>query len=206
MAELTDTEQPTLRSRAKASRREAILRAAARLFAQRGFHGVSLEELGSAAGISGPGVYRHFAGKQELLAALLLGVSEDLLEGGRTVLSQPTAPEEAVRQLVTFQVRFALHNADIIRVQDRDLSSMTEVDQQSVRALQRDYVELWVEALSRLHPEAPTTQLRVQAHAAFGLINSTPHSLHTHGRSGSRIPAATAGQVLERMALAALLS
>ena len=53
--------------------------AAASLFAVNGFNRVSLEDLGAAAGVSGPAVYRHFPGKQAVLGALLLTVSQDLL-------------------------------------------------------------------------------------------------------------------------------
>ena len=59
--------------------REQILREAARLFAERGFHGVGVDEIGAAVGISGPGLYRHFAGKDAMLAELLVGISGRLL-------------------------------------------------------------------------------------------------------------------------------
>ena len=62
----------TERDRAKADRQAAILHEAARLFAERGFSGVSLEDLGAAVGVSGPAVYRHFANKQALLGAILV--------------------------------------------------------------------------------------------------------------------------------------
>ena len=48
------------------SRRQQILDTAAELFAARGFHWVSVADLGAAVGISGPGLYKHFAGKDEL--------------------------------------------------------------------------------------------------------------------------------------------
>ena len=75
----------TERDRAKADRQSALLQEAARLFAERGFTGVSLEDLGAAVGVSGPAVYRHFANKQALLGAILLRVSERLRDGGRRV-------------------------------------------------------------------------------------------------------------------------
>ncbi|WP_394942076.1 TetR/AcrR family transcriptional regulator [Psychromicrobium sp. YIM B11713] len=201
---------PTQRSQAKATRREALLHAAAQLFAQRGFNGVSIEELGSAAGVSGPAVYRHFSGKQTILAALLVGVSEDLLAGGRSVITAQTSAEQTLRSLVEFHVEFALQNADIIRVQDRDLASMSTEDRHTVRALQRDYLQLWVGVLSQLHPAAEEPELRIRAHAAFGLINSTPHSLRSPGKGGSipakNVSAKTARPILEQMALAGLLA
>ena len=169
--------------------------------ARHGFNRVSLEDLGAAAGVSGPAVYRHFPGKQAVLADLLLTVSRELLEGGRRVAAETGDPLEALRRLVRFQVDFALGKPDVIRVQDRDFSNLTPQDQSEVRALQRSYVEVWVEVLARLHPSIDAAELRMRAHATFGLINSTPHSVRNHGR---RIAPKTARPLLESMALAAL--
>ena len=193
----------TERDRAKADRQAAILREAARLFAERGFSGVSLEDLGGAVGVSGPAVYRHFANKQALLGAILLQVSEKLLTGGREVLARESDPSIRLAALVAFHVDFALHDADVIRVQDRDLASLRDEDRNRVRRLQREYVELWVQVLAQLHPDRSESDLRVRAHACFGLMNSTPHSLRAARLSPSD---RVARPVLESMALAALTS
>lgn len=192
----------TRRSKAKENRRQALLSAAASLFALHGFNRVSLEDLGAAAGVSGPAVYRHFPGKQAVLADLLLTVSQELLEGGRQVVARNADPLAALQRLVEFQVDFALVKPDVIRVQDRDFSSLPEQDQAAVRALQRSYVEVWVDVLTRLHPGTDASELRMRAHATFGLINSTPHSVRSHGR---KMATGTARPLLEGMALAALL-
>lgn len=197
----TQPASTTQRSRAKENRRQALLTAAASLFAVNGFNRVSLEDLGSAAGVSGPAVYRHFPGKQAVLADLLVTVSRELLEGGRAVVETSPDPLTALHRLVAFQVDFALGKPDVIRVQDRDLSNLSEQDQATVRGLQRSYVEVWVDVLTQLHPNTDSSELRMRAHATFGLINSTPHSVRNHGR---RIAATTARPLLEGMALAAL--
>lgn len=186
----------TARGQAKAARRQTLLDAAARLFAERGFNGVSIEELGAAAGVSGPAVYKHFSGKQAVLAAILLDASEGLHSGGRAVVERG-AGAEALRALIEFHVRFALANADVIRVQDRDLDSLVDPDRHAVRTLQRRYVELWVEVLQQLNPDAEAAVLRTRAHAVFGLLNSTPHS-------GLSLPRPVLRAELERMALTAL--
>lgn len=191
----------TTRTQAKANRRSVLLNSAATLFAQRGFSGVSIEDLGAAAGVSGPAVYRHFSGKQALLGALLVGVSEDLLAGGQAVLASTPDVDASLRALVAFHVDFALTKPDIIRVQDRDLDSLSDADRLQVRSLQRAYVELWVHTLEQLFPGRETAVLRLQAQAVFGLINSTPHSLRVHGRTAGM---ATARAVLESMAWAGL--
>jgi AcrR family transcriptional regulator len=191
----------TQRSQAKENRRQALLSAAAALFAANGFNRVSLEDLGAAAGVSGPAVYRHFPGKQSVLGALLLTVSQNLLDGGEEVVRDAPDASDALAALVRFHVDFALANPDVIRVQDRDFSNLSEADQAEVRVLQRRYVELWVGVLAQLHPETDTAALRMRAQAVFGLINSTPHSVRSQGR---RMAAGAARPLLEGMALAAL--
>ena len=191
----------TERDRAKADRQAAILHEAARLFAERGFSGVSLEELGAAVGVSGPAVYRHFANKQALLGAILVRVSERLLSGGRHVIAADEAPAARLAGLIRFHVDFALSDAEVIRVQDRDLASLSDDDRHRVRRLQREYVELWMAVLAQTHPQRSEADLRVRAHACFGLINSTPHSV----RGARSAPAdSTVRSILESMAHAAL--
>ena len=65
------------------TRREQILDAAAELFARYGFHGVGIDDIGKAVGISGPALYRHFRSKDAMLAEMLTGISDRLLAGGR---------------------------------------------------------------------------------------------------------------------------
>lgn len=191
----------TQRAQAKEERRVALLSAAAGLFAENGFARVSLEDLGAAAGVSGPAVYRHFPGKQAVLGELLLSVSRELQDGGLTVVAEAEDALAALKGLVAFHVDFALRNPDVIRVQDRDFGSLSESDQANVRTLQRAYVETWVDVLKEIHSGSEPAELRVRAHAAFGLINSTPHSIRQHGK---KVAVKSARPVLERMALAAL--
>ncbi|MCR2762112.1 TetR/AcrR family transcriptional regulator [Microbacterium sp. zg.B48] len=193
----------TERGRAKADRQEAILHEAARLFADRGFSGVSLEELGAAVGVSGPAVYRHFANKQALLGAILVRVSERLLSGGQDVIASHDTPETRLDGLIRFHVDFALTDADVIRVQDRDLASLSEHDRHTVRRLQRQYLELWTAVLAEIHPDRSESDLRVRAHACFGLINSTPHSMRALRTSPTEN---TVRGILESMARSALTS
>jgi len=191
----------TERDRAKADRQAAILHEAARLFAERGYSGVSLEDLGAAVGVSGPAVYRHFENKQALLGAILIGVSQRLRSGGCAVVDAGGSPAERLHAIVAFHVDFALADADVIRVQDRDLASLSDDDRHTVRRLQREYVELWIGILTELHPERGESDLRVRAHACFGLINSTPHS--SRGLRGAPSESTVRG-ILESMAFAAL--
>lgn len=169
----SEVELGTARERAKAARRRELLAAAARLMAERGFAGVRLEDIGAAAGVSGPAMYRHFAGKQDVLAALLVEISEYLYDGGRRVAAQHADdPRVALRELVAFHVEFATTEPDLIRVQYRDLWSLAPESARRVRRLQRQYVEIWTDALTRIGGDADDN--RATVHAVFGLLNAAP--------------------------------
>src|SRR3954469_5869752 len=99
-------------------RREQILATAAQLFAARGFHGVSMADIGAACGISGPALYRHFASKDAMLAEMLGSISEQPLDVGRLRAAEAHTPDMALLALVRWHIDFALHHKPLIVVQD----------------------------------------------------------------------------------------
>ena len=161
---------------AEPTRREQILATAADLFAARGFHGVSVVDLGAACGISGPALYKHFASKDAVLAEMLVSISQRLLEVGRARSEAADDAAAAVRALVEWHVDFALRQRSLIVVQDRDWESLPPDAREQVRTLQRAYVDVWAVRLREAHAGLRLDRARAMAHAAFGLINSTPHS------------------------------
>ena len=163
---------------AKQTRRDQILAAAAELFARHGFHGVGIDDIGAAVGISGPALYRHFRSKDAMLGEMLTSISERLLDGGLNRVAASGDPAHALRELIRWHVDFALDDPALITVQIRNLANLTDPDRRRVRALQRRYVEVWVETIRKTTPEVDEPTARAAAHAVFGLINSTPHSAH----------------------------
>jgi AcrR family transcriptional regulator len=183
------------------ARRERLLSAAARLMADRGYHGVSINDIGAAAGVSGPAVYKHFPSKQAILTELLVGISERLLAEGTARAETAGSPDEALDALVRWHVSFALGSPELIRLQDRDLASMDETAARSVRRLQRRYVEIWVTQLRAREPGIAEDAARASVHATFGLLNSTPYSA---SGGAARLGRARMAALMHRLGLAAL--
>ncbi|MEE2855711.1 MAG: TetR/AcrR family transcriptional regulator [Actinomycetota bacterium] len=196
---------PNRRSQLKSDRRLQLLSAAERLFAERGFLAVRLEDIGAAAGVSGPAIYRHFPNKESLLVELLVGISTRLLAGARQVQTDSTDAAAALDGLIDFHLDFVFNEPDLIRIQDRDLAYLPEAAEKQVRKAQRQYVEVWVGVLRELNPELAEADARLTAHAVFGLLNSTPHSVKPadtlRGKSGR---AARSRTVMRAMTVAAL--
>src|SRR5262249_35559694 len=96
-------ETPKRRRRTQAERTEAtrgaLLAAGRRLFAERGYEGVSAEEIVRAAGVTRGALYHHFGGKPELLDAVYEQLEREVTERiARVVLgSELESPMEAMR-------------------------------------------------------------------------------------------------------------
>jgi len=193
----------TRRSKAKSDRRSQLIAAAERLVAERGYLAVRLEDIGAAAGVSGPAIYRHFPNKEALLVELLVGISTRLLAGATDVVTRADDPSSALDGLVDFHLDFALGESDLIRIQDRDLPSLPTGAKRQVRKAQRQYVEIWVDVLRQLNMSLREDDARLMAHAAFGLLNSTPHSVKP---SAVKKAEASERAVLRAMTVAALTS
>lgn len=194
---MPDPAVSTVPDSASTSRRDQILEVAADLFAERGFHGVSIAELGSACGFSGPALYKHFRSKQAILAEMLVSISEVLLREGRRRVQEAPDDHAALVALIDWHVTFALDHKPLIVVQDRDWSALPVEAREKVRTTQLAYVEVWVKTLRKLHSGLSAEQARARVHAGFGLINSTPHSAVVSDVEMRRI--------LSEMALRALL-
>ncbi len=181
-----------------ADRRAQILTVSAQLFAERGFHGVSVHDIGAACGISGPALYRHFAGKDDLLAQSLTAISERHVAEATSRIAEHSEPSRALDALIQWHIDFAITYPELIVIQDREWSNLTHDAQHRVRELQLTYIDAWVSVLRRLRKDFDAAEARAAVQAMFGLLNSTPHS--------ARISEERMRQLLTRMARSALLS
>jgi len=181
------------------SRRQEILEIAVGLFARHGYHGVSMDDIGAAAGVTGPALYHHFKGKEAMLVAALDPVSEGLLAGAQArVAEQADDPVGVLRSLVEFHVGFALANPAVIALHLHELDRLPEDPRRQIRRLQRLYVEVWVQVLTAVRAELDAPEARVLAHAAFGLMNSTPFL-------GGEVDRGRRAELLQAATLSALL-
>jgi AcrR family transcriptional regulator len=155
-----------------------------------------MDDLGTSVGMSGPALYRYFPGKEAILSAMLIDISDRLLAGGLKRVAEHHNANERLDSLVDFHVDFALDDPHLIDVQARELDAMTQEDQRTVRRLQAQYVTLWVDTIRDVWPQVSSEAGRAAAHAVFGLINSTPHS--------ARLARPRMSQLLKGMASAAI--
>lgn len=153
------------------SRREAILSAAAPLFAEHGFAGTSLDDLGAKVGIAGPSIYNHFSSKAEILLAVMVRGAEWLrLKFTQAVAGAPDPAAALARVMVSYQ-SFTFANPAIVDVMLAETSYLPEDDRERVRRAQHEYINDWVKLLRQINPAWTTTEARIRVQASQMLIN-----------------------------------
>jgi AcrR family transcriptional regulator len=171
-------------------RRERLLTEAVRLFHQRGYHAVSIADIGRAAGINASSVYAHFAGKGELLAAAYHRATSRLELATTTALTHTETPAQALRLLIESYVRITLEQADLAAVYVSESENLPPADHAQLRAAQRRHVDTWVDLVARQGNDAPPAAIRFRVHAALNVVTDlarTAGDSVTEARVGSLV-------------------
>lgn len=179
------------------SRRAQLLEIAAELFAEKGFHAVGIDDIGEAAGVTGPAIYRHFSSKTALLAALFNTRTDQMVERAAEIVARFPDGEEALRRLVRDQTEASVHDRAVMAVIVSEFRSLPEEDRLGIRLKQRAYVFDWMRALGKAHPTRSEGELRTLVHAAISVTRSVAYYQSSlDDESMIELVAAAAGAVL----------
>lgn len=168
------------------------------LFHRNGYHATGMDEIGAAAGISGPGVYRHFRSKEEILATGLKRAVSGVLERSRAIVTGADSPRRALEGLVASFVDGLLADRWLSAMLMRERHALSPATRRWVERAERIHVEEWVGALRRERPELSEGEARLMVHAARWMCLSVAYC------DGGLDPAREA-EILARMVCAGLL-
>lgn len=107
MTVLSDT--PSLKERQRQEREALILRAASELFAERGYHATSLEDIAARVGIAKGTIYLHFASKDDLVVALMKQGFDLYVKAFQEALESATTPRDKLRAVIEQFTTVAAH-------------------------------------------------------------------------------------------------
>jgi AcrR family transcriptional regulator len=172
------------RSAGVASRREELLAAATALFRSRGYRAVSMEDIGASAGIAGPSIYRHFAGKAEILVAAGYRMADRLNVDAARALREAVDPADALARLVTSYVDTVVSSGNLMAIFASESVSLAERDARELLRVQRAYVAEWVKLLLETAPALDEREARVTVHAALTIINDLTRTPRVAARPG----------------------
>lgn len=163
-------------------RRDMILDAAVSLFREHGFDATGIDEIGAAAGITGPGVYRHFASKQDLLDAVVRESSMQVLESEREIRERARTPRELIELLAAQIVDQVLDNPGAVVVLLRERRNLSRDGRLAWNRALNAYIAEWVEPLRALRPGLGPAEARTIVFVALGIIMAVATSDDTISR------------------------
>jgi TetR/AcrR family transcriptional regulator, cholesterol catabolism regulator len=99
MPSATPPTRPALRARYE-GRRQALIDAAAKLFAERGYEQTSIGDLSEATGLAAGGIYHYTSSKEGLLIAICDELLDPLLEQARAIAATDATPDQHLRELL----------------------------------------------------------------------------------------------------------
>lgn len=174
-------------------KREAILTESIRLFAEHGFHEVTMDQIGRAVDLPPSGVYRHFPSKTAILVAALWRGSERTTAAISSALAQATTPEEALDALARQYASLCVSDPDIMTVYLRDMSTLDATERRALRRQQRLNVDEWATWFQRARPEMSASAARFIIHAA---LNTSTDVTVGHPEAGAETVGTIAAAVM----------
>jgi AcrR family transcriptional regulator len=152
------------------NRRELILVAAADLFSTRGYPSTGIDEIGEAVGITGPGVYRHFDNKADVLAEVIRRAAEPLMARVGDIVSEGGPPRKVLVGLLDNLVTAVIEDPAPYAVMTREQHHLDRTTRRAIGQAHRLHVEEWVQALAGARPNLTDAEARTLVHGVFGLI------------------------------------
>ncbi|MFE5707048.1 TetR family transcriptional regulator [Rhodococcus sp. ACS1] len=154
-----------------AARREAILAAAVTLFAERGYQAVGMDDIGTAAGITGPTLYHHFPGKSAILVTVITRCLDALYFDVSGALSGTDDSAAALDSALASFVRINVEHGDALSALLTEVVNVPEDERAPIRRLQHDYASEWVALLTRVRPDLTGPEAEALSRTAQSVIN-----------------------------------
>ncbi|WP_280263941.1 TetR/AcrR family transcriptional regulator [Nocardia wallacei] len=182
--------------------RERIVRAAVDLFAEKGFHGTGVAEIGDRADVQRGALYYHIGSKEELLFQILRDYIDLMYAEARAIADGPDDPVAKLRKLIHSHVRLIVAHRREVAIQLRDVTALTGDRAADLQELRDRVQECWQRVIDAGHAAgALSTADHVVTNGLLGMLNMVTFWYRPHGgRSPEQIAEILAATVLDGIA------
>ncbi|WP_330231491.1 TetR/AcrR family transcriptional regulator [Nocardia sp. NBC_00508] len=155
----------------RASARERILALALPLMRQHGFSGIGMDDIGAAVGMTGPGLYRHFKSKEDILYSALARVNEQLTMSMNRSLLHARSPADALERLVDSYLDLTISDTDLSAVYWTEKHALSDEKRGLIDRGARNYVDDWITVVTQVRTDRSDAEARTMTYGALGLMN-----------------------------------
>jgi AcrR family transcriptional regulator len=155
------------------SRTELILREALVLFEERGYDATTMNDIGEAAGVTGPALYKHFRSKQAILVAIAKEHWRRFLELSAEILDGSGSPSSILERLIDNNLRSIFEHYRFNTVVNNEWANLEDEERATMDHMETEYLNMWRAAIGPARRNQDERELSVVATLTVGFIHST---------------------------------
>ncbi|MGV9664236.1 TetR/AcrR family transcriptional regulator [Nocardia niigatensis] len=165
--------------------RERIVHAALELFAEQGFHGTGVAEIGERADVQRGALYYHIGSKEELLWQILADYTRLMLADAERIANGSDHPVAKLRKLIHSHVRLIIDNRRAVAIQLRDGGALSGERARELQELRDGLQARWQQVIDAGQAAGVLrTADHVVTNSVLGMLNSVtfwyrPDGQHT---------------------------
>src|SRR6266700_4912682 len=189
-AEPTVVAMPSARRRSSRRRAPEIIDAAARVFAERGFHGATTQDIADVLGIRQASLYYYFASKEAALELVCLKGVEGFFEAAKAIASGPGKPGERLIRLVESHLSPLVDRSDFVRVFLNERQHLPAESRRRVGKLSRGLERVFEDVLKegvRRGEFRPDLDTRLAVLGILGMANAAANWYRNEGVAIDRL-------------------
>lgn len=160
------------------SRRDRILAEALRLFRERGYHGVGMDEIGLAAGVSGPTIYSSYDSKGEMLVDAFDRAGARVSAAVDHAVAGAASASDALDRLAASYLEVAADSRDLILVTSREAAALVDPDRRRLARRRAEILGTWVAVVRELRPDLDERAVRAVVSGVLPLMNQMAYALN----------------------------
>ncbi len=132
---------------ARKSRKDAIIEAAAELFAEKGYHATTVRDIADVAGVLSGSLYAHIETKEDLYLEIVRRAAQDFTEAVQPVVESSDAPDAKLGRMISGHLAVMEESRAWARVYLEDYYPLSQLTRNEARRLRREYERLWDKVL-----------------------------------------------------------
>jgi AcrR family transcriptional regulator len=163
------------RSASRRRRAPQIIEAAARVFAERGFHGATTQDIADVLGIRQASLYYYFSSKEAALELVCLKGVEGFFEAAKAIAARPESARERLSLLINSHLSPVLDRGDFVKVFLNERQFLPNASRRRIgrwsRGLERIFEEVIKEGIAK-GEFRPDVDARLATLAILGMCNA----------------------------------
>lgn len=191
--------RPPAAESSAADTRERIVEAAVELFAEKGFHGTGVAEIGERADVQRGALYYHIGSKEELLWQILRDYIERMRADAERIERTAEDPVTKLRKLIHSHVGLIIRYRREVVIQLRDGGALTGARAAQLQELRDEVQRCWQRVIDAGHAAGLLrTGEHVVTNSVLGMLNAVIYWYRPHGgHTPDEIAAILADTVLD---------